>query len=119
MTSTAKSCEQPLHSREKQLSSPLFQCLAQQTYMVGNVRVFGWLLEGSLLQGTAYTPQSEEKFTHTVGLYSLQNGFVCLDFKSLPQAHEAFSLLTRYEVSPYHAEDVLEDREIFARIRYL
>ena len=104
-------------SAESQMSSSLFRCISQQAYTLGSVQVMCWLCEGIIPDLQSYDGQ--DGYTHSVGLYSLQNGLVCLDFKSALEAREVFSLMTRYEVSPYHAEDVLEDREIAVRIRYL
>lgn len=119
MTPIVTSHGQRILSEDHHQPSPIFQCLSQQVYMLNTVRVVCWLCEGIIPGAMGDEAQNEVVYTHTVGLYSHQSGLVCLDFKSFASALEAFSLLTRYEVSPYHAEDVLEDRDIVARIRYL
>ena len=103
----------------EQHPSPIFQCFDRRVYRLGGVYVSCWLCEGLIPDTMPDSVRSALGYTHSVVVYSIQNGIISLDFKSLSEALEVFALLTRYEISPYHIEDVLEDRELVALIRRL
>ena len=91
--------------------------LSQKSYNLGGVQVYCWRCRGGtpfIAEGLPSTNDS-----HTVCLYSAPCGLVCIDLPDEAVALEVFELMTRYEVSPYHAEDILEDREIPAVFHFL
>lgn len=101
----------------------VFRCLTRAAYKVGETRVICWLCENSRrdpsVEGERTDPKEVPDQGYSVGIYSAQSGLLRVDFSCRAVAREVFDLLIRFEISPYHVEDVLEDREITAEIRYL
>lgn len=80
----------------------------ESQYIIGGVQTFCWLVR------TDTRPA-----TFSVMMYSAPCGLMEIRPCDEETAEEVFHLFTKYEVSPYHAEDIIEDREIRASIRFL
>ena len=100
--------------REKSLrDNRMVRYVTQADYDIGGTHVFCWLCEPYGENAAA------EDYIVTVCLYSSPCGLLSLEFDDCHTAEGVFDLIVRYEISPYHMEDILEDREIHTTIRYL
>ena len=84
------------------------------TYTVGQTRVYCWFC--------TYDAQSGEGCSLPLCrliMYAGQTCLMCIETASFEEGELIFDLMRRYELSPYHVEDVLEDRELQANIRRL
>ena len=105
-TSTA-----PLRAEEAS-ESALSLHVKESQYNIGGVQTYCWLIRTD--------PRlTDRTSSFSILMYSLPCGLIKIGFPDLPTAEEVFSLFSKYEVSPYHAEDIIEDREIPATIRFL
>ncbi|MBO5042352.1 MAG: hypothetical protein J6D87_05250 [Clostridia bacterium] len=82
--------------------------IQESQYIIGGVQTFCWLVRTDSLPAT-----------FSVMMYSAPCGLMDIRLFDEETAKEVFHLFTKYEVSPYHAEDIIEDREIRASIRFL
>ncbi|MBQ9780741.1 MAG: hypothetical protein IJW00_07325 [Clostridia bacterium] len=94
--------------------------LSECTYTVGQTRVYCWLCK--------YDAQSKEEGKLGTGrslpscrliMYAGQTCLMFIETATLEEGELIFDLMRRYELSPYHVEDVLEDRELQAYIQRL
>ncbi len=99
-----------VHSREAEPELSLHVKEAQ--YHIGGVQTFCWLVKTN-------RHHNEPPATFSVLMYSAPCGLMEIKLLDRETAQEVFNLFTRYEVSPYHVEDIIEDREINASIRFL
>ncbi len=111
---TAESQKQSSHASKEELF-PAWQLLREGHYFVGHTRVRCWMC-ACLPKGA----RSEEPLQdHRVILYGEGVGLMEIRPTDPEDADEIFALLTKYSLSLYHVEDVLEDREISATIRMI
>ena len=89
--------------------------LAEADYFVSGTHVFCWLCQGDPVR----TRTDLAALPPLVCIYSSPCGIIRLQFQDDDTAAEVFSLITRYEVSPYHVEDILEDRDLNFTLQYL
>lgn len=86
---------------------------------MGGTHVFCWLSEADISAPDEDRISSSVQGVAEVSIYSAPCGLMRIVLPDHDTAREVFSLLTRYEVSPYHVEDILEDREINATLYFL
>ncbi len=101
------------HSTYAQASdSELSLYVKESQYNIGGVQTFCWLVRTD-------HHHKELPAAFSVLMYSAPCGLMEIKLLDRETAQEVFNLFTRYEVSPYHVEDIIEDREINASIRFL
>lgn len=110
-TMTTGSERRPFHTKED-ASSVSWRMLRDEEYFVGRTRVRCWICACSGVAGVTDEDRRVILYGEGVGLMEIK--------PPTPElAEEIFALLTKYGLSLYHVEDVLEDRGIPASIRMI
>lgn len=94
-------------------------CLLREVgYTVGHRRVTCWLCEH---RSPVAAPREESKrpSSYRVVVYGEGDCLMTIATDTDTVAATIFDLLVKYELSPYHVEDVLEDQGIEADVRRL
>ncbi|MBE6586531.1 MAG: hypothetical protein E7645_08475 [Ruminococcaceae bacterium] len=111
-----------LHIPSPEEAASSFQGIARitgQCYRIADTLVYCWLCEATSEDSSGHHRLRINRTVHEVYLYSAPCGMLRISSPSTEIAEKVFSLLVKYDVSPYHAEDILEDQELPVRIQYL
>lgn len=92
--------------------------VTRQSYRIADTTVYCWLCRSAEDTDPDH-PLRPPKALHAVYLYSAPCGLLRITAPTAEMAEDIFSLMVTYDVSPYHAEDVLEDRELPVTVQYL